>query len=105
MKIELEVPDSLTHLSNLDEIEFFLQAALNRLLVGGLRYGSANRRKLYMRRMGLELAAYKKTGNFENLLNLANYAYLESLTPENSRLFFDPAAASVTREKLGGHIA
>jgi hypothetical protein len=105
MTIHLQIPDSLKLKHHTEEYRCYLQAMLNRILVGELRYGPPNRRKRYMRRMSLELRAYRRDGNFEQLLNLCNYAYLESVAPENKKLYFDPAAASATREELGGAIA
>ncbi len=105
MTLHLHIPDTLRLQSHTEEYRSYLQAMLNRILVGELRYGPPNRRKSYLRRMKLELRAYEQQGNFEHLLNLCNYAYLESVAPENSRLFFDPTAASATRDELGGHIA
>lgn len=105
MTITLHIPDAINLQQHTEEYRAYLQAMLNRVLVGELRYGIPDRRKRYMRRMALELKAYRKVGNFENLLNLCNYAYLESIAPENRKLYFDPAAASATRNELGGHIA
>lgn len=104
MTLSLRIPDTL-HLKHQEEYRCYLQAMLNRVLVGELRYGVPNRRKRYMRRLALEFKAYQKDGNFEHLLNISNYAYLESVAPENSKLYFDPAAASATREELGGAIS
>lgn len=104
MIISLHIPDTL-HLKHQEEYRCYLQAMLNRILVGELRYGPPDRRKRYMRRLSLELKAYRRDGNFEQLLNLCNYAYLESVAPENRKLYFDPAAASATREELGGAIS
>ena len=104
MTLTLHIPDTLQLQYHTEEYRCYLQAMLNRILVGELRYGPPNRRKKYMRRMKLELRAYAREGNFEQLLNLCNYAYLESVAPENRKLYFDPAAASATREELGGHI-
>ena len=50
-----------------------------------------------MWRLGEELKAYKKTGNMEALFNIANYAWLESLAPENPKFHYDPTAKSNTR--------
>ncbi len=105
MILTLHIPDTLALKEHTEEYRCYLQAMLNRILVGELRYGPPNRRKRYMRRLTLELEAYRRDGNFEHLLNICNYAYLESVEPENGKLHFDPAAASATREELGGHIA
>lgn len=83
----------------------WLQYQANRLFVGELRYGSGSHRQQYMTRMEKELNKYKQTGNFEQLLNIANYAFLESEFPENKKFHFDPNAASATRAAMGGNIA
>jgi hypothetical protein len=76
----------------------FLQLTANRIAVGHLRYGPPNRRKKYMTRLKLELEAYENTGNMEHLLNISNYAFLESEAPQNHKFHFDPNVDSVTRK-------
>jgi hypothetical protein len=76
----------------------FAQKMLNRLMVGQWRYGAIKTtQQQFMTRLGKEYQAYKKTGNAEHLINIANYAFLESETPENKRYHFDATATSVTR--------
>lgn len=67
---------------------------------GHVRYGAPDRRKKYMTRLFLELKAYKKTGNVEQLYNIANYCILESIAPENKKFHFYALADSVTRGKI-----
>lgn len=74
----------------------------DRLLVGHLRYGDACKEQNYMTRMMMEVKAYKRSGNREQLLNIANYAYLESIVPENPKFHWNDKADSVTRRKMGG---
>lgn len=110
MTIEIKLPDAIAlNARTMVALKFFLQAQTNRRVVGVLRYeghgGRPNRRNRYMTRMMLELRAYRKTGNFEHLLNLANYAFLESEAPENRKFHFDADADSATRATLGGNIA
>lgn len=97
MKITLQIPDSMNIDVHVEEYRGYLQAMLNRMLVGEMRYGVPKKEKRYMRRLAMELRAYRQQGNFEQLINISNYAYLESMAPENRKLYFDPAAASVTR--------
>lgn len=107
MKLELEIPDSI-RLDERTTVHFrsFLQAVVNRRAVGVLRYGDKpTRRKRYQRRLAMEFKKYRAEGNFEQLLNIAVYAFLESEAPENKKFHFDPLAASATREALGGNIA
>jgi hypothetical protein len=49
-----------------------------------------------------EAQAYKRTGNSEHLINIANYAWLESVAPEHSKNNFDPYVPSATRHRFGG---
>lgn len=74
----------------------------NRLAVGEFRYGSPNRRQKYMSRLEKELEAYKESGNREQLINIANYAILESIAPEHPQAHFDNTVASATRHRFGG---
>ena len=108
MILELKIPESLDRLLPTQvriDLHSFLQAFLNRALVGQMRYGDPRAKKQYATRKELEAAEYWNGGNFENLLNEAVYCWLESQAPENKRFHFDPTAASATRERLGGHIA
>jgi len=75
----------------------FLQYIANRRAVGSLRYGRIRTEQGYMTRLGKELATYKKSGNAEQLLNIAVYAFLESYAPENPKAHFDPTVESVSR--------
>lgn len=84
-------------LEHIIEFKHFLQGMANRIAVGRLRYGEADRRKKYLVRLEMEIDAYKKTGNYEHLLNAANYCFLESIAPHNKKLHFDSAVESVTR--------
>lgn len=80
----------------------FVQHQANRLAFGYPRYEAKTKgpdpRNKYMTRMKLELKAYKKTGNREHLLNIANYAWLESQAPENKKFHWDATVDSVTRK-------
>jgi len=53
-----------------------------------------------MTRIGLEFKDYKKVGCREQLLNIANYCYLEQLAPENRKYYVDNTRDSVTRGKV-----
>jgi hypothetical protein len=101
-EFELRRVDSLKE----DPTEFrafkgFLQQMVNRRSVGALRYGLINKRQKYMSRMLKEAEAYKESGNREQLLNIAVYAFLESYAPENKKFHDNPAADSVTRKIFG----
>lgn len=111
MTITLQIPDALVARINpagLRDFHSFLQCLLNRRAVGSLRYephGRADRRRLYMRRLSKELRRYRESGNFEQLLNIAVYCFLESQAPENRKFHFDNTAASATRKDMDGNIA
>jgi hypothetical protein len=83
----------------------FVQHQVNRLAFGYAQYeiktGGPCREARYMKRLGLELRAYRRTGNREHLVNIANYAWLESQAPENKRFHWDATVGSATRGKAG----
>jgi hypothetical protein len=79
-------------------IKDFMQLMLNRLIVGQLRYGDVNSSQNYLARLRAELSAYTRSGNAEQLINIANYAFLESQAPQNKKFHFDNTAGSATRK-------
>lgn len=85
---------------HLREWKEFLQQITNRRTFGHQRY-ETKREHRYMSRLAEELKVYKKTGNKEQLLNIAVYAFLESVAPENKHFHFDPTVDSATRKKYG----
>jgi hypothetical protein len=102
-EFKIKVPGSI----KLDQEEtrafgVFLQRVTNRRVLGSMRYGKIQASQLYLSRLGEELKAYKKTGNQEQLLNIAVYAFLEQYAPENKRAHFDNTVDSVTRKRYGG---
>ena len=101
MEIKLWWSDKIKGQSS-EPIVDFIQKMINRLVVGHLRQGPPKVEQRYMTRMFMELKAYKKTGNMEQLINIANYCLLESQAPENKKFHFDATVDSVTRGKLGG---
>ena len=99
MDLGIVIPDSLAlPSSEMTLFKRFLQEMTNRRGVGYLRYGPNRHSKGYMTRMKTELEHYKRTGNHEQLLNIAVYAFLESHCPENEKYHFDNTVASVTRK-------
>jgi hypothetical protein len=76
----------------------FMQQMVNRIIQGEARYGPPKKEQNYMTRMIMEVKAYKRTGNREQLVNIANYAYLESICPENPKFHWDSTVPSVTRD-------
>ena len=77
----------------------FLDRMAARIVLGELRYGKAHHSKNYMTRLYREYRAYKSTGNQEHLTNIANYAFLESVAPENHLSHYDNTVGSVTRSR------
>jgi hypothetical protein len=103
MDVVLRAPDSLLSDPTLPrEFQKFAQRQMNRLAVGHHRYGTRNKRRKYLTRLTKELAKYAKTGNAEQLLNIANYAFLEFGYPEHKDYHFDPGVGSVTRKRERG---
>lgn len=82
-----------------EPIKDFMQKMTNRLAMGHYRYGEPQASKGYLTRMEAELKAYKRIGNCEQLYNIANYCWLESVAPENEKFHFDNRVKSVTRKK------
>lgn len=94
------IPDSLNvPASEMSSFKLFLQQMTNRRGVGFLRYGLIRHHQTYMSRLEKELSVYKRTGNREQLLNIAVYAFLESYAPENEKHYFDATVDSVTRKR------
>jgi hypothetical protein len=79
------------------DFQFFLQRMVNRRYVGKLRYGRIESKQKYLTKLKKELHAYEQTGNAEQLLNIAVYAYLEWYAPENKKYHFDNTVDSVAR--------
>ena len=98
MKIELRWPDKTPRNFSIS----FLQKMLNRLAFGVFRYGKSDDKKgvkkRWMKRMEMEIKAYKETGNGEHLVNVANYAMLEFMEPG---VVMDTSVESVTRSTIG----
>lgn len=73
---------------------------VNRVIQGQCQYGPPSKEKMFYKRLRMELREYWKKGNLEQLLNVAVYAYLESIAPQNPRFHWDPFVDSVTRGKV-----
>jgi len=106
LKFEIHIPDSLAVPEvEMHHFKIFLQRLANRRAQGWTRYGRINQRQRYMSRLITEARAYKRSGNQEQLYNIAVYAFLESYAPENPKAHFDNEQGSVTRKKFGGGVA
>jgi hypothetical protein len=101
--INLYTPDrGARRPAEMQRISEFLQRMVNRMAAGFHRYGPAQKEQKYMTRINLCWKKYKRTGNCEFLYDLANYALLESLAPENKKFHFNPEQGSASRAVLGG---
>jgi hypothetical protein len=84
----------------------FLQHLMDRWQVGYIRYEQKNRgphrRQKYLSRLKTELDTYVKTGNAEQLYNIAMYCYLETRAPEHKSFHFDNTVGSATRGRFKG---
>lgn len=100
MEIKLWWSDKIKCTGKLIATRDFMQKMCNRLIQGEVRYGPPRKEQNYMTRMIMEVKAYKRQGNMEQLINIANYAVLESITPENKKFHFDSTVESVTRGKI-----
>lgn len=78
----------------------FLTRMSMRVAQGHARYGAPDQKKLYLKRIKLEVLAYTKTGNSEHLFNIANYCWLESEKPQNPKFHLDTSVGSATRGKV-----
>lgn len=104
MNIEIKQPEVGMPIQESIEYQFFLQLMANRWIQGHCRYGSPHQRQKYLSRLKREVRAYALSGNQEQLINIANYAFLEWLKPENKKAHFDPFVDSVTRKEFGGAV-
>jgi hypothetical protein len=103
--LRLEIPDSFELKNYKKQIfKMFAQTMLNRLFVGEIRYGPAEKKQHYFSRLKKEVAVYQKTGNAEQLINIANYCVLEWIAPEHPKHHFNPTVESVTREDAKGSV-
>ena len=100
MELNIYWPDRAAR--PLDRFVDFLQKMVNRKAIGGMRYGPPHNSQKYLSRLKAELKTYEKTGNAENLINIANYAFLESFAPEHPQAHFNNLARSATRHRFGG---
>lgn len=87
-------------LPNRDRYAEFLNKMSKRIHQGHARYGAPDRSKLYLKRLEIEVKAYKRTGNMEHLINAANYCWLESICPQSPKFHMDNTVDSVTRGKV-----
>lgn len=91
------LPDAARGVKDVWDYLSYLNMQAARWFQGNCRYGHPRRSKRYLSRMKAEIAEYERTGNAEHLLNISNYAYLESFRPENQKYHFDPTVESATR--------
>jgi len=98
--------DVTLRLGNLPPSEFsreFMQAMINRLAVGYHRYGSVRDTAGKIDRvksMDQRLGKYLETGNTEFLIDVANFAMIEFLTPSVPHAGWDATGESPGVERL-----
>lgn len=102
MKIETWWSDRIKAPISLSMLRDMFQAMANHALQGYTRYGEPKVEQKYMTRLGLEYKAYRRTGNWRHLVNVAVYAALEAARPENGKFHRGEEGESVTRGKMGG---
>lgn len=91
MKITLNWPDSIPQTQFSKE---FLQGMLNRVAVGYYNYGDAAKSYKaggvfnWLASLRMRLTKYRETNNTENMIDIANYAMLEFMYPNNKKAFF-----------------
>lgn len=100
MNWPIHLPDNSREIDDAFDFFAYLDGVACRWYQGHFRYGSPQKRKLYMKRLRLELEAYEETGNKEHLFNIATYSYLESVKPQNEKFHFDNTVESATRGKM-----
>lgn len=98
MNLPVFVSDKLG-VDHVKEFQAFIQKMASRRDQGFCRYGPADASQHYLSRLRDEIKAYGKTGNCEQLLNIAVYAFLESVAPQHDNFHHDPTAASVNRRR------
>lgn len=98
MEIKIWLSEKI-ELHNWRRLQDFAQKMANRLIQGQVRYGKPRVEANYLTRLTREVVAYRHTGNAEHLINVANYAWLETQAPEHAKFHFDSSVGSVTRGK------
>ena len=103
MELSIWVSDKLRPGPQWGKFKEFVQQQANRLGYGYPQYeapnGGPHKIQKYFSRLQKEAKAYKRSGNAEHLRNIANYAWLESMAPENPRFHWDDSIDSVTRKR------
>lgn len=86
--IELKFPSAVP----LDHIDAeFMQMQLNRMAVGYYNYGHVRRNTdvaNWVKALKERVKLYQKTGNTEWLIDAANYAMIEFMTPQHRKAHF-----------------
>lgn len=96
MKRELEILKR-TSKRKWFELQRFIRLQAAALIQGEYRYCNYRNPNLFLTRLIKELEAYKKSGNKEHLINVCNYAILESIEPEHPNHHYNDEVESITR--------
>lgn len=94
--VEIKWPKNIPF-SYKETFKQFLTQMCSRVIVGELRYGKPHVLKDYFSKLQTEGRAYKRTGNIEHLINIANYAYLEANWPSHPNTHLNTTAKSAYR--------
>lgn len=70
-------------------LETLVSLARPRLIMGGIRYGSEWEHKPLMEYMQKKFNEYKKTGNFENLVDFFNFIAVEGSLKTHPKFHFE----------------
>jgi transcriptional regulator with AAA-type ATPase domain len=94
--IELWTPTTskMPFLTYHKEFKNFVQMQINRLVVGYFRHEQEDKKisavdRKFVKRAKTALDSYVRTGNTENLINAANYCYLEFQRPSHKEAYFE----------------
>jgi len=83
-----------------EEFQRFLDAMSKRIAQGHPTYGDpVNSGQPFLHFLKCELDAYDRTGNRDHLINIANYAWLESIAPQHPNSHMDARTASTRRKR------
>lgn len=101
-EVKLQWPDRV------EPVQFnklFLQRMLNNVAIGRYRYGLNDRKsgtpRQWIKRARAELRAYTRSGNWEHLVNAANYLMCETISPEHRKHHFKHETKSASRDSVG----
>jgi hypothetical protein len=100
--MDIHIPEpKIKKVQGLSILEKTLKTIAYHFIQGYIRYGPQHVGLLYLSRLEKELKVYKRTGNYEHLINVAVYVILERIAPEHPKHHYDPYSDSITRKEFG----